>query len=145
MSTPTAIAGRYRVDRRLGAGGMSTVFLATDQVLERLVAVKVLADHLAADDDFVARFRREALAAARLQHPNIVQVFDSGEDRESRRHFIVMEFVDGPSCADLLRDNKQLDVEQAVRIVRDSCHGLDYAQPPNMPLNAMSSSGYLKW
>jgi serine/threonine-protein kinase len=127
MSTPTAIAGRYRVDRRLGAGGMSTVFLATDQVLERLVAVKVLADHLAADDDFVARFRREALAAARLQHPNIVQVFDSGEDPESRRHFIVMEFVDGPSCADLLRDNKQLDVEQAVRIVRDSCHGLDYA------------------
>jgi serine/threonine-protein kinase len=127
MSTPTAIAGRYRVDRRLGAGGMSTVFLATDQVLERPVAIKLLADHLAADDDFVARFRREALAAARLQHPNIVQVFDSGEDPESRRHYIVMEFVDGPSCADLLRDNKQLDVEQAVRIVRDSCHGLDYA------------------
>jgi serine/threonine-protein kinase len=127
MSTPTAIAGRYRVDRRLGAGGMATVFLATDQVLERPVAIKLLADHLAEDEDFVARFRREALAAARLQHPNIVQVFDSGEDPESRRHFIVMEFVDGPSCADLLRDRKQLDIEQAVRIVCDSCHGLDYA------------------
>lgn len=127
MRTPTEIAGRYRVERRLGAGGMSTVFLATDGVLERLVAIKLLADHLAEDDDFVARFRREALAAARLQHPNIVQVFDSGEDTESRRHFIVMEFVDGPSCADMLRDQKQLEIEEAVQIVRDACHGLDYA------------------
>jgi len=84
MATPTEIAGRYRVDRRLGAGGMSTVFLALDSVLERPVAVKLLAEHLAEDEDFVARFRREALSAARLQHPNIVQVFDSGEDPESR-------------------------------------------------------------
>ena len=127
MATPTEIIGRYRLDGRLGAGGMSTVFLATDTVLERPVAVKLLAEHLAEDDDFVARFRREALAAARLQHPNIVQVFDSGEDSESHRHFIVMEYVDGPSCADLLRDRKQLDVEETVAIVRDACHGLDYA------------------
>ena len=127
MPTPTEIIGRYRLDGRLGAGGMSTVFLATDTVLERPVAVKLLAEHLAEDEDFVARFRREALAAARLQHPNIVQVFDSGEDTDSRRHFIVMEYVDGPSCADLLRDQKQLDVEAAVAIVRDACHGLDYA------------------
>jgi len=127
MATPTEIAGRYRVDRRLGAGGMSTVFLALDSVLERPVAVKLLAEHLAEDEDFVARFRREALSAARLQHPNIVQVFDSGEDPESRRHFIVMEYVDGPSAADLLRDHKLLDVEQAVAIVRDACHGLAYA------------------
>ena len=127
MPTPTEIIGRYRLDGRLGAGGMSTVFLATDTVLERPVAVKLLAEHLAEDEDFVARFRREALAAARLQHPNIVQVFDSGEDTDSRRHFIVMEYVDGPSCADLLRDRRQLDVEEAVAIVRDACHGLDYA------------------
>ena len=127
MATPTEIMGRYRLDGRLGAGGMSTVFLATDTVLERPVAVKLLAEHLAEDEDFVARFRREALAAARLQHPNIVQVFDSGEDDDSHRHFIVMEYVDGPSCADLLRDRKQLEVEEAVRIVRDACHGLDYA------------------
>jgi eukaryotic-like serine/threonine-protein kinase len=127
VTTPTEVAQRYLLDRRLGAGGMSTVFLATDTVLERPVAVKLLAEHLAEDEAFVARFRREALAAARLQHPNVVQVYDSGEDPASRRHFIVMEYVDGPSCADLLREHRQLDIERAVRIVRDACHGLDYA------------------
>jgi serine/threonine-protein kinase len=89
--------------------------------------VKLLAEHLSDDEDFVARFRREALAAARLQHPNIVQVFDSGEDAPSSRHFIVMEYVNGPSCADLLREQRQLSTEQTVEIVRGSCHGLDYA------------------
>jgi serine/threonine protein kinase len=127
MTVPTDVAGRYHVERRLGAGGMSTVFMATDTVLERSVAVKLLAEHLADDDAFVARFRREALAAARLQHPNIVQVFDSGQDPASRRHYIVMEYVDGPSCADLLRERKRLEIEETVRIVRDACHGLDYA------------------
>ena len=124
---PQEIAGRYGIERRLGAGGMSTVFLAQDTVLERPVAVKLLAEHLADDAAFVERFQREALSAARLQHPNIVQVFDYGLDTPSHRHFIVMEFVDGPSCADLLRDRKRLDVEEAVRIARDACHGLDYA------------------
>jgi serine/threonine-protein kinase len=127
MAAPTEIASRYRLDHRLGAGGMSTVFLATDTVLERAVAIKLLAEHLAEDEDFVARFRREALAAARLQHPNVVQVFDSGEDVGSHRHYIVMEYVDGPSAADILREEKRLDLEEAVRIVRDACHGLDYA------------------
>jgi serine/threonine-protein kinase len=127
MSAPTEIGGRYALERRLGAGGMSTVFLARDAVLERLVAVKLLAEHLSDDEDFVARFRREALAAAKLQHPNIVQVFDSGEDEASGRHFIVMEYVNGPSCADLLREQRQLGVEQTVEIVRGACHGLDYA------------------
>src|SRR5213082_4198158 len=127
MSTPKEVAGRYRLDSRLGAGGMSTVFMALDTVLERPVAVKLLAEHLADDEAFVARFRREALAAARLQHPNIVQVFDSGLDEPSGRHYIVMEYVDGPSCADLLREHGQLGIEDTVRIVRDACHGLDYA------------------
>jgi eukaryotic-like serine/threonine-protein kinase len=127
VSTPTEVAGRYVLDRRLGAGGMSTVFLAQDSVLERPVAVKLLAEHLAEDEAFVARFRREALAAAKLTHPNIVQVFDSGRDEASDRHYIVMEYVNGPSCADLLREHGQLEVEQSVRIVRDACHGLDYA------------------
>ena len=127
MSAPREIAGRYNLERRLGAGGMSTVFLARDSVLERLVAIKLLAEHLSDDEAFVARFRREALAAARLQHPNIVQVFDSGEDRDSGRHFIVMEYVNGPSCADLLRESPQLGIEQTVEIVRGACHGLDYA------------------
>jgi len=127
VSTPKEVAGRYRLDSRLGAGGMSTVFMALDTVLERPVAVKLLAEHLADDEAFVARFRREALAAARLQHPNIVQVFDSGLDEPSERHYIVMEYVEGPSCADLIRDQGVLDVDQAVHIVRDACHGLDYA------------------
>jgi serine/threonine-protein kinase len=127
MSPPTQIASRYEIERRLGAGGMSTVFLATDSVLERSVAIKLLAEHLADDEDFVARFRREALSAARLQHPNIVQVFDSGQDHESGRHYIVMEYVEGPSAADLLREHKMLEIEQTVAIVRDACHGLDYA------------------
>jgi eukaryotic-like serine/threonine-protein kinase len=127
VSPPQTVAGRYRIERRLGAGGMSTVFQATDSVLERPVAVKLLAEHLAEDEAFVARFRREALSAARLQHPNVVQVFDSGEDDESGRHYIVMEYVDGPSCADMLREHKRLEIEETVHIVRDACHGLDYA------------------
>jgi eukaryotic-like serine/threonine-protein kinase len=127
LSPPQLIAGRYRIEERLGAGGMSTVFRATDSVLERAVAVKLLAEHLAEDADFVARFRREALSAARLQHPNVVQVFDSGRDTDSQRHYIVMEYVDGPSCADLLREHKLLDIEWTVHLLRDACHGLDYA------------------
>jgi eukaryotic-like serine/threonine-protein kinase len=127
MSPPTEIAGRYVIERRLGAGGMSTVFEARDTVLERPVAVKLLAEHLADDEAFVYRFRREALSAARLQHPNIVQVFDSGQDSNSERHYIVMEYVDGPSAADMLRERKQLEVEETVQLVRDACHGLDYA------------------
>jgi serine/threonine-protein kinase len=127
MAAPTEIGGRYRLDRRLGAGGMSTVFLAIDTVLERQVAVKLLAEHLADDEVFVMRFRHEALAAARLQHPNIVQVFDSGQDGPSHRHYIVMEYVDGPSCSDLLREHGQLGIEDTVRIIVEACHGLDYA------------------
>jgi serine/threonine-protein kinase len=127
MSPPTEVAGRYVIERRLGAGGMSTVFQAQDTVLERPVAVKLLAEHLADDEDFVYRFRREALSAARLQHPNIVQVFDSGQDTASHRHYIVMEYVHGPSAADMLRERKQLEVDETAQLVRDACHGLDYA------------------
>jgi serine/threonine-protein kinase len=127
VSTPTEVASRYRLERRLGAGGMSTVFLGMDSVLERRVAIKLLAEHLAEDETFVARFRREALAAARLQHPNVVQVYDSGQDSDSGRHYIVMEYVNGPSCADLLRDNATLSIEHTVAYLRDACRGLDYA------------------
>jgi eukaryotic-like serine/threonine-protein kinase len=123
----TEIAGRYRLNRRLGAGGMSTVFLALDTVLEREVAVKLLAEHLAEDDAFVARFRREALAAAKLIHPNIVQVYDSGRDEHSGRYYIVMEYVEGRSVAEILREQKRLSVAYAVEIAAQSCNGLDYA------------------
>src|SRR5947199_4003642 len=123
----TTIAGRYRIEGRLGVGGMSTVHLAFDHRLERNVAIKLLAEHLADDPAFVSRFRREALAAARLVHPNIVQVFDFGFDDSQHQHFIVMEHVPGYSCAELLRDRGRLDVEQAVEVVGQACRGLDYA------------------
>jgi len=120
-------AGRYRFDRRLGMGGMATVQLAFDTRLERNVAVKLLAEHLAEDASFTARFRREALAAGRLVHPNIVQVFDFGADGETGRQYIVMEFVDGPSCADILSDHDHLEPPEAVDILAQACRGLDYA------------------
>ena len=127
MSPVSVIADRYRVEGRLGVGGMSTVLLAIDERLERHVAVKLLAEHLADDPTFVSRFRREALAAARLVHPNIVQVFDSGFDQAAHQHFIVMEYVPGQSCAEILRDRGHLDIDQAVDIVAQACRGLDYA------------------
>ncbi|MDQ6744798.1 MAG: protein kinase, partial [Actinomycetota bacterium] len=127
MTGTTTIAGRYRIEGRLGVGGMSTVHLAFDQRLERHVALKLLAEHLAEDPAFISRFRREALAAARLVHPNIVQVFDFGFDEGHHQHFIVMEHVTGNSCAELLRDRGHLDVDQAVEIVSQACRGLDYA------------------
>ena len=120
-------ADRYRLDRRLGVGGMATVQLAFDTRLERNVAVKLLAEHLADDSSFVSRFRREALAAARLVHPNVVQVFDFGLDEETHRNFIVMEYVDGHSCAELLRERGTLPPDEAVEILAQSCRGLDYA------------------
>jgi eukaryotic-like serine/threonine-protein kinase len=127
VTNGTAIVGRYRIEGRLGVGGMSTVQLAFDQRLERYVAIKLLAEHLADDPTFVSRFRREALSAARLVHPNIVQVFDFGFDEHERQHFIVMEHVSGHSCAELLRDNGPMEVDQAVDVITQACRGLDYA------------------
>ncbi|MFL5846667.1 MAG: protein kinase domain-containing protein, partial [Solirubrobacteraceae bacterium] len=121
------IAGRYEIGDRLGLGGMSTVHLAFDRRLEREVAVKLLAEHLAEDPAFVARFKREALAAARLVHPNIVQVFDFGLDDPSGRHYIVMEYIRGQSGAEILRDRGAIGMTEALAIVGHSCRGLDYA------------------
>jgi hypothetical protein len=121
------IAGRYRLEGRLGFGGMSTVHLALDLRLERQVAVKLLAEHLADDPTFVSRFQREAQAAARLVHPNIVQIFDSGLDEPSGRHFIVMEYIEGSSCAEILRDDGWVEVDEAVLIIEQACEGLNYA------------------
>ena len=121
----TVISGRYQLGDRLGSGGMSTVYKAIDRVLERTVAVKVLAEHLSDDDKFVARFRREALAVARLIHPNIVQVYDTGVDQG--RHYIVMEYVEGRSGAQLLQSRGRLGPEVAVEIGIQACGGLEYA------------------
>ena len=121
------IAGRYELGERLGFGGMSTVQRAFDRRLEREVAVKLLAEHLADDPAFVARFRREALSAASLVHPNIVQVFDFGLDEPSQRQYIVMEYIRGQSGAEILRDRGQIPVEEALAIIGHACRGLDYA------------------
>jgi serine/threonine-protein kinase len=121
------IGGRYRLEGRLGFGGMSTVHLALDMRLERQVAVKLLAEHLADDPAFVSRFQREAQAAARLVHPNIVQVFDSGRDQRTSQYFIVMEYIEGHSCAEILRDDGWLEVDEALSIIEQACDGLDYA------------------
>ena len=123
--SPGTIADRYELDDRLGSGGMSTVYRATDRVLERTVAVKVLAEHLSDDEKFVARFRREALAVAKLVHPNIVQVYDTGVD--NGRHFIVMEYVEGRSGAQLLQRDGALEPATAVEIAAQACAGLEYA------------------
>jgi eukaryotic-like serine/threonine-protein kinase len=125
--SPTDIAGRYRLEGRLGYGGMSTVHRALDLRLERSVAVKLLAEHLADEPAFVSRFQREAQAAARLVHPNIVQVFDSGRDENSGQYFIVMEYIEGASCAEILRDQSWVDVDEALAIIEQACEGLDYA------------------
>jgi serine/threonine-protein kinase len=106
---------------------MSTVHLAFDQRLERRVAVKLLAEHLAEDPTFVSRFKREAQAAAKLVHPNIVQVFDSGQDERTGQYFIVMEYIEGSSCAEILRDDGWVEVDEAVAIVEQACEGLHYA------------------
>ena len=121
----SVISDRYALGDRLGSGGMSTVYRATDQVLERTVAVKILAEHLSDDDKFVARFRREALAVAKLIHPNIVQVYDTGVDHG--RHYIVMEYVEGKSVAQLLQTKGRLGPEIAVEIGAQACAGLEYA------------------
>ena len=119
------LSDRYELGDRLGSGGMSNVYRATDLILERTVAVKVLAEHLSDDDRFVARFRREALAVAKLIHPNIVQVYDTGVDEG--RHYIVMEFVAGRSGAQVLTRQGPLDPATAAEAGIQACAGLDYA------------------
>ena len=105
---------RYQLGSLLGAGGMATVYLATDRVLERQVAVKVLRPPDAQDPVFVERFRREARAAARLNHPNIVAVFDSGSHAD--QPYLVMEYVPGQSLAQLLARQGRLAPRRAVEL-----------------------------
>ncbi len=125
MTETTVLADRYELHDKLGSGGMSNVYRATDRILERTVAVKVLAEHLSDDDRFVARFRREALAVAKLIHPNIVQVYDTGVDHG--RHFIVMECVEGKSGAQILKTDGLVGPETTVEIGVQACAGLEYA------------------
>jgi eukaryotic-like serine/threonine-protein kinase len=114
--------GRYRLGSLLGVGGMARVYLASDRVLERQVAVKVLSPPYAQDPVFVERFRREARSAASLSHPNIVAVFDSGSD--AREHYLVMEYVAGQSLAELLADQGRLAPRRAAELGVEVCAAL---------------------
>ena len=116
---------RYLIERRVARGGMATVYEATDQRLERPVAIKIMHPHLAEDGDFTKRFIQEARQAARLAHPNIVNVFDQGQDGPIT--FIVMEYLPGITLRELLQDFGALTPAQTVDIVRAVLQGLDAA------------------
>lgn len=108
----TELGERYELGHQIGTGGMASVYLAYDTVLDREVAVKVLAERFAADQAFVERFRREASAAAGLNHPNIVAVYDRGEAEDT--YYIVMEYLKGPDLKKVIRDQGPLDPAVAV-------------------------------
>src|ERR1700684_70080 len=121
----TIIDGRYRVLSRLGSGGMAEVYLAEDQLLGRQVAVKVLHQHFAEDQEFVERFRREASSAAALSHQNIVGIFDRGEWNGT--YYIAMEYVAGRSLKSIVRDDGALDPATAIDIVVQILRGARFA------------------
>ncbi|HSD24045.1 MAG TPA: serine/threonine-protein kinase [Solirubrobacterales bacterium] len=117
---------RYELEDRLGHGGMATVYRARDLKLDREVAIKLLADNFAGDEEVRKRFSREARLAARLDHPNVVQVFDVGEDEE--RPFIVMEHVEGGTLEDRLnRRRRSLERGESLRLLGQLCQGLGHA------------------
>jgi serine/threonine-protein kinase len=119
------LGGRYQLGSLLGVGGMAKVYLATDRVLERQVAVKVLSPPYAQDPSFTERFQREARAAASLSHPNIVAVFDSGSD--AGLHYLVMEYMPGASMAQLLADQGRLAPRRAIELAIQVCAALTAA------------------
>src|ERR1700683_1368754 len=114
VDTPRIYSGRYELTHLIARGGMAQVYRAMDRQLERPVALKVLFPALSGDRTFVERFRREAQAAANLSHPNIVPVFDWGEDDGS--YFIVMEYVQGRPLSAVLRDPQPLSPRQIATI-----------------------------
>lgn len=119
------IDGRYQVRSRIARGGMATVYLATDQRLDRLVAVKIMHGHLADDSQFKERFIQEARSAARLAHPNVVNVFDQGQDHESA--YLVMEYLPGITLRELLQEYGALTPEQTLDIGEAVLAGLSAA------------------
>ncbi|MBM7504586.1 Stk1 family PASTA domain-containing Ser/Thr kinase [Agromyces aurantiacus] len=116
------VDGRYQVRSRIARGGMATVYLATDLRLERRVAIKIMHGHLADDNTFKTRFVQEARSAARLAHPNVVNVFDQGQDADMA--YLVMEYLPGITLRDLLKDYKRLTPEQTIDILDAVLSGL---------------------
>ncbi|MDF1480147.1 Stk1 family PASTA domain-containing Ser/Thr kinase [Leifsonia sp. H3M29-4] len=114
--------GRYQIRSRIARGGMATVYLATDLRLERRVAIKVMHGHLADDSKFKERFIQEARSAARLAHPNVVNVFDQGQDSDMA--YLVMEYLPGITLRDLLQEHRLLNTEQTLDIMEAVLSGL---------------------
>ena len=121
----TVLSGRYRLESKLGAGGMSTVYLALDEVLDRPVAIKLLHREISEEADQLERFRREARAAARLSHPNLVGVIDAGED--DGRPYIVFEYVEGRTLKRRIKEEGSLPVDEAVAYAIEIGRGLTAA------------------
>ncbi len=122
---PTVFNDRYELHRQIARGGMADVFLARDLLLDRPVAIKVLFDQFSKDQQFVERFRREAQRAANLNHPNIVSVFDWGE--ESGTYFIVMEYVEGRSLAEIIRTEGSIHPDKVAEISSEVAAALSFA------------------
>jgi eukaryotic-like serine/threonine-protein kinase len=129
MTTPQVLGERYEIGGVLGRGGMAEVHRGRDLRLGREVAVKVLRSDLARDPSFQVRFRREAQAAASLNHPAIVAVYDTGEDRtgSGATPYIVMEYVEGETLRDVLRREGRLDPTRAMQLAADICGALDFS------------------
>jgi eukaryotic-like serine/threonine-protein kinase len=125
LSPEVLAGGRYTVERTLGGGGMAVVYLAQDGELDRPVAIKILAGHVLGDKEFRARFVREARMAARLSHPNVVSIYDTGE--EEGRPFIVMEYVEGETLADVVARRGRVPPADVVDLALQVCAGLEHA------------------
>ncbi len=121
----TVLGGRYELIEIIGEGGMATVYKARDRVLDRIVAVKILKDEFSRDKNFVEKFKTEALSAARISHPNIVNIYDVGQEKDI--YYIVMELVDGKTLKDMIRSEAPLTVERAVDIAIMVCDGVHHA------------------
>ena len=119
------LANRYELGQLIGTGGMADVYEAEDRRLSRKVAVKLLRSDLARDPQFVSRFKKEALAAAGLNHPSIVSVFDSGE--EAGNSYIVMELVHGKTLRELMSGQNSIEEAQALEIIAGVLEALEYS------------------
>ena len=126
MDVPQFIAGRFRIEREIGTGGMGTVYLATHLNLERPVAVKIIRPEFAADADVSDRFLREARTMAKLRHPNAAMIFDAGNLPDGR-HFIVMEFVEGETLSQALAREGRFSFTHAIEIATQICDVLEEA------------------
>lgn len=119
------LGGRYQIIERVGGGGMALVYKAQDILLNRNVAIKVLRQQFVNDEEFIRRFRREAQSAASLSHPNIVSVYDVGQEEDV--HYIVMEYIEGQNLNEIIKERAPLQVDEAVRVASQIADALDHA------------------